>query len=221
MYKENSFYDEIMAVEGGFAAWSTLVNSRMEADEADIDALELALSGKFNNPSGTTAQYVAGDGSLITFPSIPSTYTNEMAQDAVGGILSAEFVYDDGGNSIKLRDYAISTPTFSSATTATKLSSTRKAFVSYSFDSTVSITLLAGQTVTATLRYADNVGMSTNVVVVKTARTSNGGVLGLSQTNNLDLFGYIPADKHRQVTFTVSGGASNPSVLTSGQETLL
>lgn len=32
--------------------------------------LQSALSGKFNNPTGTTAQYLRGDGSLATFPTI-------------------------------------------------------------------------------------------------------------------------------------------------------
>ena len=44
---------------------------------ADIDkpistATQTALNGKFNNPTGTTAQYIRGDGSLATFPAIPT-----------------------------------------------------------------------------------------------------------------------------------------------------
>lgn len=31
-----------------------------------------ALSGKFNTPTGSTLQYLRGDGSLATFPSIPT-----------------------------------------------------------------------------------------------------------------------------------------------------
>ncbi len=34
--------------------------------------LTAGLSGKFNNPTGTTAQYIRGDGSLATFPAIPA-----------------------------------------------------------------------------------------------------------------------------------------------------
>jgi hypothetical protein len=33
-------------------------------------AVSTALAGKFNNPTGTAADYVAGDGSIITFPSV-------------------------------------------------------------------------------------------------------------------------------------------------------
>jgi hypothetical protein len=44
-------------------------------DTADLDkpistATQTALDGKFDNPAGDTTQYIAGDGSLITFPSV-------------------------------------------------------------------------------------------------------------------------------------------------------
>jgi hypothetical protein len=42
-------------------------------------------NAKFNTPSGTTAQYVRGDGSLATFPSLPITYINTNDQTAVTG----------------------------------------------------------------------------------------------------------------------------------------
>lgn len=35
---------------------------------ADVTGLQTALDGKFNNPIGDTTQYIAGDGSLISFP---------------------------------------------------------------------------------------------------------------------------------------------------------
>lgn len=116
---------------------------------------------------------------------------------------------------------AFSTPTFSSATTATQLSTTRDAQVQYAADATVSISLLAGQSVTETLQYADNSGMSTNVVTVDSAVTSNSGVLGLTQVNTLKVSGEIPAGKYRKVTFTTTGsGTTAPSILKSGQEVL-
>ena len=39
---------------------------------ATTSSLSTALSEKYNNPAGTTTQYVRGDGSLATFPVIPS-----------------------------------------------------------------------------------------------------------------------------------------------------
>lgn len=115
---------------------------------------------------------------------------------------------------------SFSTPTFSSSTTATQLSTTRDALVSYCYNATVTISVLAGQSVTASLKYADNSGMTTNPVLVDTSITSNSGVLGLTQVNALKLSGIVPAGKFRQVTFSVSG-ATAPSALASGQEVLL
>lgn len=114
-----------------------------------------------------------------------------------------------------------STPTFSGSTAATKLSATRDAAVSYDYDATIAISVLAGQSITATLKYADDSGMTTNVVTVSSQIASNSGVLGLSQTNTLKVAGRIPANKYRQVTFSVTGSATAPSTLKAGQEVLL
>lgn len=35
---------------------------------ADVTGLQIALDSKFNNPTGDTTQYIAGDGSLVAFP---------------------------------------------------------------------------------------------------------------------------------------------------------
>lgn len=40
-----------------------------------------SVSNKFNNPSGLTTEYVRGDGSIITFPTIP-TNTNQLTNGA-------------------------------------------------------------------------------------------------------------------------------------------
>lgn len=117
---------------------------------------------------------------------------------------------------------SFSTPTFTTSTTATQLSSSRDVYVSLGYDATVTISLLSGQSVTANLKYADNVGMSTNSITVDSCKIANSGVLNLTQTGTLQLKGIIPAGKYRQVTFAVSGtGAAAPTVLTSGQEVLL
>jgi len=43
------------------------------------------FNGKFNTPSGTISQYVRGDGSLVTFPSLPLLYKDLNNQAAVTG----------------------------------------------------------------------------------------------------------------------------------------
>lgn len=46
------------------------------ADYATTASLSTGLAGKFNNPTGTTSQYLRGDGTLATFPTIPVTSVN-------------------------------------------------------------------------------------------------------------------------------------------------
>lgn len=42
-----------------------------------VDARVVAgITGKFNNPTGTTAQYLRGDGTVATFPTIPAAQVN-------------------------------------------------------------------------------------------------------------------------------------------------
>jgi len=51
----------------GGAAWGDITGTL--SDQTD---LQTALNGKFDDPTGTTSQYLRGDGSLATFPAIPS-----------------------------------------------------------------------------------------------------------------------------------------------------
>jgi hypothetical protein len=48
-------------------------------DPSDQTDLMTLLGGKFNNPTGTTSQYLRGDGSTATFPTIPTVPTNVSA----------------------------------------------------------------------------------------------------------------------------------------------
>lgn len=146
------------------------------------------------NPNGTNLQYIAGDGTKVTFPSIPT-------------ILPRVFT----------------SPTFSSATTPTQLSTTRDTDTSYSFDGTIAITLLGGQGIEVVLTYADNSAMTLNPVVVDRNGFSSSGLAGLSQTQTVSVDGWIPAGKYRQITFVLtrtgtSGFPTSPTVIKSGQE---
>jgi hypothetical protein len=60
----NTNYDtEWVDVSGG--AWGTITGTL--SNQTD---LQTALDGKFDDPTGTTSQYLRGDGSLATFPSL-------------------------------------------------------------------------------------------------------------------------------------------------------
>lgn len=179
----------------------------------------------------TTTDAVVDNNSPFLFLGTDITqYTNaEIISGLTTGILAESVAQGFGMTSADIiwvsptmaSARTFSTPTFSSSTTATQLSTTRDAQVQYAYDATVSISLLAGQSVTATLQYADNSAMSTNLVTVDSTVTSNSGVLGLTQVNTLKVSGEIPAGKYRKVTFAVTGsGTATPTTLKSGQEVL-
>jgi len=64
--------------------------------------LQLALDGKFDDPTGTTAQYIRGDGSLATFPTVISDATRLITYAFnETGVTIPKFsvVYINGGHS--------------------------------------------------------------------------------------------------------------------------
>jgi hypothetical protein len=83
---------DIDDLETAFAAMNSdmsdmalaIVDKQDSATAATDSELSSGLSGKFNTPAGTTAQYIRGDGSLQTFPSIPAAQVNSD-WDAVSG----------------------------------------------------------------------------------------------------------------------------------------
>lgn len=56
---------------------------------ATNNALTNGLSGKYNTPTGTTLQYIRGDGSVATFPTIPTVPTNVSAFTNDSGYITA------------------------------------------------------------------------------------------------------------------------------------
>lgn len=74
----------LQAVLDGKASTSAL------SGYATTAALTTGLAGKANTPTGTTAQYLRGDGSVATFPSIPTAQVNSdwTATSGVSQILN-------------------------------------------------------------------------------------------------------------------------------------
>lgn len=65
------------------------------------------LAGKFNNPSGTTSQYIRGDGSLQSFPVNVSSFTNDSNYVTSSGLSSTLSSYVTSGSlSSTLSGYA-------------------------------------------------------------------------------------------------------------------
>lgn len=187
-----------------------------------------STTGVLNVPqyanSGGAVTSVAASSSDITVGGSPITSSGTLtfALPSVGTPGTYSGVTTDAKGRVSAgTTRSFSAPTFSGITTAAQISTTRDAEVMYDIDATVNISLLAGQSVTATLKYADNSGMSTNPVTVSSQTAQNSGVLGLTQTNTLKLSGQIPAGKYRQVTFAGTGSPTLPTTLKAGQEVLL
>lgn len=61
--KLQTIYDLIVSSPPGSTTWGTITG--LLANQTD---LQNALNAKFDNPTGTTSQYIRGDGSLATLP---------------------------------------------------------------------------------------------------------------------------------------------------------
>lgn len=59
-----------------FSNDSAFITASALSTYALTSALTSGLAGKFNSPAGTTSQYLRGDGSTVTFPSIPAAQVN-------------------------------------------------------------------------------------------------------------------------------------------------
>lgn len=102
----------------------------------------------------------------------------------------------------------------------TQVSTTRDAQVAYPVDVSVSSLLLGTAQGTICLRYADNVGMSTNLVTVMCGTNSTNGVLNVVNIGTVTLNGIIPAGKFRRLDFTTNAGTAT-GTSRQGQEVLL
>lgn len=96
--------------------------------------------------------------------------------DTVTGIISKSF-----------------TTTTRGLNTAFQISTTRDAQVCYSVNITVVALLIAGTSGTVFLEYADNAGMTTNLVTVAQSSNSTGGVLSITNIGTANLSSIIPA----------------------------
>jgi nitrogen fixation protein len=77
----------------GAAVWGGITGTL--SNQTD---LQTALNGKFDDPTGTTSQYLRGDGSLATFPSLTGYVPYSGATSAVNlgeyGISAGQFTLD-------------------------------------------------------------------------------------------------------------------------------
>jgi hypothetical protein len=107
-----------------------------------------------------------------------------------------------------------------SLNSAFQISTTRDVYVSYATDIACSATVLVGQSGTVVLEYADNSGMSTNVVTVQQSTASASGVLNMATIATATLTGVIPVGKYVRLR-TVNNVGSPTFTYRTAQEVLL
>lgn len=158
---------------------------------------------------------------------------NEASQDAVGSILSSDFVYDDAGNLISLRARSFdNAPSHSIVTTAAaangfQLSSTRDSIVHYSITTTTVVQIGVGTNVSGYVLLEIAATNSTTASDWKEiGRTGNGQNIGLAlalsstQTTPGQLGGVVPTGWYARLrSVNVSGVPTY--AYNSGQEVLL
>lgn len=161
-----------------------------------------------------------------------ATYTNEQAQDTVGGALSAEFNYNDAGNSFALRAKSFTNgSTGRSLTTSTgssgfQPSASRDALVSYSVTITtaVQIGLTTNVDGYAVLEIAPTNSVTAGdwVEIARTSQAQNVGLalaLSSAQKGGGNLTGGVPAGYYAKIR-TVNVAGTPTYALNSGQEVL-
>lgn len=111
-----------------------------------------------------------------------------------------------------------------SLNSAFQVSTNRDSIVNYTVDIAATLSLTTGQAGTVSLKYADDSGMTTNVVTVQSSVNGNAGTLaiglGLTQTATAALGGVIPAGKYVKLVTTNTVGTPT-FTMRAAQEVLI
>lgn len=83
---------------------------------ATSTALTSGLAGKFNQPTGTTSQYIRGDGSLATFPTAQARAFNNTPGRSIVTVAAAANGFQPDASRDTLVNYSITINTTSSVT---------------------------------------------------------------------------------------------------------
>lgn len=140
---------------------------------ATTSALTSGLAGKFNNPSGTTAQYIRGDGSTATFPSVGVT---SVGITSTSLSISGSPVTSSGNITVNLPTRTVNFPT-KTLNTCFQLSTTRDYQVTYNAEIVSTLALVGGQQGTLYLETFTDSGCTTGTQEIM--RSTNGNTSAL------------------------------------------
>jgi len=206
-------------------------------------AVTAALAGKFDIPAGTTLQYVRGDGTLASFPTIPSAQVQTdwnavsglgvllnkpgNATTSVSGLMSAadKTKLDAYPNYVAgaIADVTRSIVTSTSAT-GFQISATQASQVNYTIDLSATSSIAGASSVTVFLETANTNSTTPGdwTTIDKTGisqAVTLAVALQIVQTNPGTLSRVIPAGKYVRIRSTITNTAS--ATWYKGQERLL
>lgn len=197
-----------------------------------ITTMQSNIAGKYNTPTGTTSQYVRGDGTLGTTP-LPQIQSDwNQANNALADYIKNKPTITNytAGSGISIASGVISNtaqyvaPTFNNSATKTlngsgvQLSTTRNAMVTYTVTHNVALTLLV--TTGSSQVYLEVSPNNSTWSTISQAGFTKGVTVAValndSATNNVQ--GNVPAGWYVRLRSVVTGGGS--ASFTNGQETL-
>lgn len=174
------------------------VDNTSDVNKPVSTAQQTVLDAKFNSPTGTTSQYLRGDGTVATLPTAAARSFNNAP--------------------------TITVVTTAAAANGTQVDSVRDATVSYTVSTSTTATIGGASTAAAVLEIcATNSATASDWLEI--GRVSNGQTITLAivlqsvQTLSGTLQGVIPAGYYRRVRSIVAGTSS--VTYTSGQEVKL
>lgn len=214
MYDPSDKQPALVPLNGGIHVDGTGHLSLDNVPISKIDGLQTALNGKAALSHSHSTSDISGLASYVD-ARIGST-TAFQADWSVTNTASSSY--------IKNKPSLSWATTTRSLNTAFQVSATRAAFVSYTVDIASTLSLLAGDTGTVILEYADDSGFTTNVVTVQSAANGNTGALtiglNLTQVSTASLTGIVPAGKYIRLR-TVNTAGSPTFTYRAQQEVLM
>lgn len=104
------------AIDAANIANGTVSNAEFQALDGVTGSIQAQINGKFATPTGTTAQYLRGDGSAANFPTIPPATT--LTTSGTSGAAT----YNPTTGALNIPAYASGTGTVTSITAGAGLS---------------------------------------------------------------------------------------------------